>query len=114
MGGGIKSIVTAICLAIGIFFAMANEVIAQNIVVDATPSHVANSFSPLRALGGAIDRLRPGTGAPPAENRRPSKEEIEKNTETLLTDPVLKEILGAGWQPVTYRQNTELMVEAWH
>ena len=26
----------------------------------------------------------------------------------------LNEMLGAGWQTVTYRQNTELMIEAWH
>ncbi len=32
----------------------------------------------------------------------------------MLTDPVLKELLGAGRQTVTYRQNTELMIEAWH
>jgi hypothetical protein len=114
MGWGIISRVTGIWLAIDIFLGMANAAMAQNIVVDVTPSHVANTFSPLRALGGSIDRLRSGTGAPAAENRRPTKEEIEKNTDTLLTDPVLKEILGAGWQPVTYRQNTELMVEAWH
>jgi hypothetical protein len=93
---------------------MNGTAVAQNIVVDSTPSHIANTFSPLRALGGAIDRLRSGTGAPSARNRRPTKEEIEQNTDTLLSDPVLKEILGAGWQTVTYRQNTELMVEAWH
>ena len=58
----------------------------------------------MRALGGAIDRLRGGK----------TKEANEKNTERLLTDPVLKEMLGAGWQTVTYRQNTELMIEAWH
>src|SRR3984885_3844888 len=69
---------------------------AQKVMVDAAPSHVANTFSPTHALGAAIDRLRTGT---------PDK---------LLTDPLLKEILGAGWQAVTYRQNTELMVEAWH
>jgi hypothetical protein len=69
---------------------------AQKVVVDAAPSHVVNTFSPPHALGAAIDRLRTGT---------PDK---------LLTDPLLKEILGAGWQAVTYRQNTELMVEAWH
>src|SRR5262249_30708174 len=86
---------------------------AQTVVVDAAPSHVSNTFNPLRALGGAIDRLRAGTGAPFAQSR-PTKAEVEKNTETLLSDPVLKEILGAGWQTVTYRQNTELMVEEWH
>jgi hypothetical protein len=66
----------------------------QTVTVDA--AHVANTFSPVRSLGAAIDRLRTGT------------------PEHLLTDPLLKEILGAGWQTVTYRQNTELMVEAWH
>ena len=88
---------------------------AQTIVVDATPTHILNTFSPPHALGAAIDRLRAGTGAPGSEEgRRLSKEEFDKNTDTLLSEPVLKEILGAGWQAVTYRQNTELMVEAWH
>jgi hypothetical protein len=67
---------------------------AQTVTVDT--AHVANTFSPVRSLGAAIDRLRTGT------------------PEHLLTDPLLHEILGAGWQTVTYRQNTELMVEAWH
>ncbi len=69
---------------------------AQTVTVDATPSHVVNTFNPPHALGAAIDRLP--TGA----------------TDHVLTDPLLKEILNAGWQTVTYRQNTELMVEAWH
>ena len=69
---------------------------AQKVVVDADPAHVANTFSPIRSLGAAIDRLRTGT------------------PDHLLKDPLLQEILGAGWQTVTYRQNTELMVEAWH
>ena len=67
---------------------------AQKVVVDA--DHVVNTFSPPHALGAAIDRLRTGT------------------PDHLLKDPLLKEILGAGWGTVTYRQNTELMVEAWH
>ena len=75
---------------------------AQEIVVDTT--RVVNSFSPPRTLGGAIDRLRGG----------PTREDNERNTERLLTDPVLQEMLGAGWGSVTYRQNTELMIEAWH
>ena len=75
---------------------------AQEIVVDTT--RVVNSFSPPRTLGGAIDRLRGG----------PTREDNERNTERLLTDPVLQEMLGAGWGTVTYRQNTELMIEAWH
>lgn len=75
---------------------------AQDIVVDT--SHPVNSFSPLRALGGAIDRQRGGT----------TEDEIEKHTQWVLTNPVLKELLGAGWGTVTYRQNTELQIEAWH
>jgi hypothetical protein len=85
-----------------ILFCAAGLVSAQNIVVDTT--HAVNSFSPPRALGGAIDRLRGG----------PTREDNERNTDRLLTDPVLKEMLGAGWGTVTYRQNTELMIEAWH
>src|ERR1700761_4374605 len=83
---------------------LAGNIGAQTVTVDAAPGHMVNSFSPMRALGGAIDRLRGG----------PTKEDNEKHTERLLTNPVLKEMLGAGWQPVTYRQNTELMIEAWH
>src|ERR1700683_2591403 len=100
MVSSIKGRVTGVGLGIGIVFSAVswntNAAIAQTIVVDAAPSHVANTFSPVRSLGAAIDRLRTGT------------------PDHLLTDPVLKEILGAGWQTVTYRQNTELMVEAWH
>ena len=84
----------AVALVCGPFFVP--NVIAQQVVVDADASHVANTFSPVHSLGAAIDRLRTGT------------------PDHLLKDPLLKEILGAGWQTVTYRQNTELMVEAWH
>ena len=78
---------------------------AQNIVVDAAPSHAVNSFSPPRALGGAIDRLRGGA------TTRGQREEHANGCSPV---PVLKEMLGAGWGTVTYRQNTELMIEAWH
>ncbi len=77
---------------------------AQTLVVDAAPQHVVNAFSPLRALGGSIDRLRGGD----------TREANEKHTERLLSGSALEELLGAGWQTVTYRQNTELMIEAWH
>ena len=96
--------VLGISLGIGACLWPQNPAGAQNIVVDAAPSHAVNSFSPPRTLGGAIDRLRGGA----------TKEDNIKHTKRLLTDPVLKELLGAGWQTVTYRQNTELMIEAWH
>ena len=31
-----------------------------------------------------------------------------------LQQPTLDQTLASGWQPVTYRQNTELAIEAWH
>ncbi len=104
MSAGMQWRVVRISLGIGLFLWLAGAAGAQNIVVDAAPSHAVNSFSPFRALGGSIDRLRGGK----------TREENEKHTERVLTDPVLKELLGAGWQTVTYRQNTELMIEAWH
>jgi F5/8 type C domain len=69
---------------------------AQIIRVDAAPDHATNSFVPNQALGAAIDRM-------------PS-DAVEK----YFNQPPLEAILSAGWQPVTYRQNTELAVEAWH
>ena len=69
---------------------------AQTVKVDATPSHVANTFSPIRAFGTTVDR-------------------IPSNTTDIFFEPdQIKQILEAGWGPVTYRQNTELFVQAWH
>jgi hypothetical protein len=111
--------IVQICFAAGALLEIASTAGGQNIVVDAAPSHVANSFSPFRALGAAIDRLRaPGAGrgagnlTGPA--RKATREEVEKHVETILSGQPLKEILDAGWQTVTYRQNTELHIEAWH
>ena len=95
MGFGFKSgIVSALVMSAALV--ATNAALAQKVTVDADPAHIANTFSPVRSLGAAIDRLRTGT------------------PDHLLKDPLLHEILGAGWQSVTYRQNTELMVEAWH
>ncbi|HEY1576063.1 MAG TPA: discoidin domain-containing protein [Terracidiphilus sp.] len=69
---------------------------AQTITIDATPSHVANTFSPLRALGTTVDRIPSNT------------------TDIFFRPDQIKQILEAGWGPVTYRQNTELFVQAWH
>jgi hypothetical protein len=107
---GVPGIVPGIALSL----LVSGAATAETIVVDAAASHVANTFSPPRADRAGVDRLRSGTGAPETEGRPPTREELEKNTDTLLSQPVLGEILGAGWQTVSYRQNTELMVEAWH
>src|ERR1700749_5059922 len=85
---------------------------AQQVVIDATPSHVVNSFSPVQALGAGVDRLRAGEGAPEINRRDITREEVETNTDKLLSGPILAAILAAGWQPVTYRQNTEWQMGA--
>jgi F5/8 type C domain len=64
--------------------------------VDAAPDHATNSFSPHRALGTSIDILGYGS--------------VDK----LYTPPVIQKSLSAGWGPMTYRQNTELQMAAWH
>ena len=104
----------AVSCAIGLAVFPFATLLAQKVIVDATPSHIVNEFSPIRALGAGVDRLRAGEGAPELDRRNITKEEVEQNTDKLLTDPILKATLGAGWQPVTYRQNTELQIEAWH
>ncbi|HZR55598.1 MAG TPA: discoidin domain-containing protein [Terriglobales bacterium] len=69
---------------------------AQTIIVDATPSHSTNHFAPNQTLGAGVDRI--------------PVEAIDKD----LIQPNLDKALASGWQTVTYRQNTELAVEAWH
>lgn len=69
---------------------------AQTVRVDITPSAKTNSFVPNQALGAGIDRI--------------PREAIEKG----VVQPTLNTVFASGWQPVTYRQNTELAVEAWH
>ncbi len=67
---------------------------AQTIEVDVT--HATNHFVPKETLGAGVDRI--------------SVEAIDKD----LLQPTLGQTQASGWQPVTYRQNTELAVEAWH
>src|SRR5439155_26544357 len=73
-----------------------NELIAQTIQVDTTPSHVVNTFSPLYALGTTVDRV-------------PSNA-----TDVFFAPDKIKQVVSAGWGEVSYRQNTELFVQAWH
>ena len=67
---------------------------AQTVRVDT--SHSTNHFVPNQTLGAGVDRI--------------PVEAIDKD----LVPDVLNQVFEAGWQPVTYRQNTELAVEAWH
>jgi F5/8 type C domain-containing protein len=53
-------------------------------------------FDPDEALGSSMDIL--------------SHDVVEK----IYTPEMVKQCLSAGWGPITYRQNTELSIGAWH
>jgi hypothetical protein len=80
------------CLSGCLAFAPASA--GQTISVDV--SKPSNHFVPKETLGAGVDRI--------------SVDAIDKD----LLQPTLEKTLASGWQPVTYRQNTELAVEAWH
>ena len=69
---------------------------AQTIIVDTNSRSATNHFSPNATLGAGIDRL--------------STQAIDK----AFTKQNLDRIAPSGWQSITYRQNTDLAVEAWH
>src|SRR5450631_3015103 len=77
-------------------FFMSLEAAAQTVIVDATPSHVVNRFSPQYALGSTVDRV-------------PSNA-----TDPFFKPDAIQKILSAGWGAISYRQNTDLFVQAWH
>ena len=59
-------------------------------------SHAINSFNPDSALGSSMDVL--------------SHNDIDK----IYTPHIIRESLSAGWGPITYRNNSELRMAAWH
>jgi len=67
---------------------------AATIRIDTT--RVRNAFDPDQALGTSMDILPPGI--------------VDK----IYTPEMVKQCLSAGWGPITYRQNTELQIAAWH
>jgi F5/8 type C domain len=75
---------------------LTSRMLGQTIRVDATPSHAVNSFSPPYALGSTVDRV-------------PSNA-----TDVFFRPDQIKQILSAGWGMISYRQNTELFIQAWH
>ena len=66
------------------------------VTVDTTPSHMLNSFDPDRSLGSSVDVLS------------------HNGIDQVYTPHILQESLSAGWGPITYRNNTELRMAAWH
>jgi F5/8 type C domain len=91
----LKNVGAVLVLLAGYFLLLA-ACAAQTIQVNITPAHSTNRFVPNETLGAGIDRI-------PAEA-------IDKG----LVRPALDEVLASGWQTVSYRQNTELTMEAWH
>jgi hypothetical protein len=84
-------------LTAGVLMCVAGALVhGQSIRVDVTPSHATNTIVPTKALGAGIDRLPYGAA------------------DKLFNEATIRQVLSAGWQTVTYRQNTELHIEAWH
>src|ERR1700722_10634940 len=74
---------------------LAAPVGSQTVRVDSSPDQ-AILFDPDQALGSSLDILP------------------DKQFERIFSPQVIKESLSAGWGPITYRQNTELSIAAWH
>lgn len=64
--------------------------------IDATRGHEINSFDPDEALGSSVDVLS------------------HRDIDLIYTPHVIQESLSAGWGPITYRNNSELRMAAWH
>lgn len=70
--------------------------VAQTGTVRVDAGRIINSFDPDAALGSSIDVL--------------SRMDIN----SVFTPHIIQESLSAGWGPLTYRNNTELRMAAWH
>ena len=90
-GGTLRLFIVTVSMLAG-----ASSCLAQSVTVDATPGHEVNRFSPLRALGSTVDRV-------------PSNA-----TDVFFRPDQIKKVLSAGWGVISYRQNTDLFVQAWH
>jgi hypothetical protein len=66
------------------------------VTIDPTPGHQINSFDPDAALGSSIDVLS------------------HRDIDLVYTPHIIQESLSAGWGPITYRNNSELRMAAWH
>ena len=69
---------------------------AETGTVRVDAGHAINSFDPDSALGSSIDVL--------------SRRDIDM----VYSPHIIQESLSAGWGPITYRNNTELRMAAWH
>lgn len=81
---------------LSLFVVVNHHSVAQTITVDATPGHEVNRFIPRNALGSTVDRV-------------PSNA-----TDVFFRPDQIEKVLEAGWGLMSYRQNTDLFVQAWH
>ena len=95
-----RSILAAATLAATLAAALASVACAADeaavVHIDVTPGHVINSFDPDSALGSSLDVLS------------------HRDIDIVFTPHILQESLSAGWGPITYRNNSELRIAAWH
>jgi len=104
-----RKLLLSTTVAIAVFSSVAQSVIVSaqsktdmaavqpaTVRVDVTPDHAITSFDPDSAMGSSIDVL--------------SRTGIDK----VFTPHIIQESLSAGWGPITYRNNTELRMAAWH
>ena len=101
-----ESVVSRLAISFALLFLVVSgsKLLAQSasapsvgtVRIDATPGHSINSFDPDSALGSSIDVL--------------SHDGIDK----VYTPHIIQESLSAGWGPITYRNNSELRMAAWH
>jgi hypothetical protein len=92
-------VAVAIAIASSFFAGGARAQVGEPVAtvrVDAAPGHALNSFDPDSALGSSIDVL--------------SRTGIDK----VYSPHIIQESLSAGWGPISYRNNTELRMAAWH
>jgi hypothetical protein len=87
------AVVMGVIFSLSIAFAHSQT---GTIRVDATPGHAINSFDPDSALGSSLDVL--------------SRAGIDK----VFTPHIIQESLSAGWGTISYRNNSELRMAAWH
>src|SRR5882724_10111694 len=85
-----------LCLALADAPAFAQTAPDATVHVDITAAHQINSFDPDSALGSSLDVL--------------SHRDIDR----VHTPHIVQESLSAGWGPITYRNNSELRMAAWH
>lgn len=85
----------AVSAVVAAGFLFVHPSLTQTVRVDISAAH-ARQFDPDAALGSSMDILQ------------------HSELDTVYSEPILKESLSAGWGPITYRQNTELTVAAWH